>query len=259
MVCLPGCCLETRNWQHDESICVRCASHYQTRTLHAVWLMTKSLSPGPARRLWKVLQHERVILAAARRDHASVSTDDGTREASNLEDTVRWRLTSLCASIPEEIQAEVLRSFVDGVVATLNAPPSLGSHSKQSKVSSDCFSSRSRQSRDLLALSIDSPTKDIRIHQATSSLASCSLRWTFIIPVVAASCKDFQAARKVLCKFRDAWKIKMPADRLHLENLIAAIVMKLKLDKEDSHQLLQDIGLAKASGSCSWFPCRIFW
>lgn len=159
MVFLPGCCLGTKNWQHSGSICVRCATHYQSRTLQAVLLMTGNLLPGPSRRLREVLLHERDML----RDQLSTGSSGWERRKQrlswwpaeevgsgesperitrsiedrgsdvDLQKTVRWRLAALCVGIPGGVDPQVLLSFVDVVVATMVASPSRRASSNTSR------------------------------------------------------------------------------------------------------------------------------
>lgn len=314
MVFLPGCCLGTRNWQHSGSICVRCATHFQSRTLQAVLLMTSNLLPGPSRRLREVLLHERDMLKDQLSNGVSVDRRRsrlpwwpageecaiGTGERHDrtgaddrgadldLQRTVRWRLATLCVSIPGGVESTVLLSFVDMVVAAIVASPLQGASSSPTRHSVDSGGpprERERgypqrpetpsapgttpaavQGANSTPVVVGSPSGGVASSSGTAGIRSEGLtavarqaRWSLVTPAAAATCKDFQTARCLVSTIRETWQPVWPAERPGAERLVEVLTSRLSLDNEDRGQLLQDMGLAKPTASCSWFPCRIAW
>lgn len=302
---------------------MRCATHFQNQTLQAMLLMTNNLSPGPSRRLREVLLREQKML----RDQLSTEGDierrdegllwwpgrEDFRERSqgprrgttdkgvvvDLQDAVKWRLATLCACIPGDVEPKALLSFVDLVVTEMVAQSCGTPVSVAPRPSNDVARPRelttgSTHRRELssitearapvarlrtltitpvatpganaspvafpLETSAGSSSRPSSLHVPGLSAAARQARWALVTPAAAAICKDFQAARSLVTTLRTSWKPVWPADRSSAEALIQAVATRLSLDSEDRGQLLQDIGLAKPrTASCSWFPCRISW
>lgn len=227
LVFLPGCCARVKGRRLDNGLCARCTTHFRSRTIQAMLLMTNGLAPGPTRSLYQLLSAERTAL------------EGGQMPTEVVPKVSWWRKLRLGGSskrvLPPLTQGQELSFGVGTRLALL------------------CSALRGSVDAPILAVFVD----DVVSSQATNSSqpATQLSRWVLAEPASAQLCKDFESARAVFAAFRGTWKNTGPNERPFAERLVGTVCEAARLDSEDKMQLLAVLGYSRPTG-CTWFRCK---